>query len=231
MSLREKMLTSLAVSILGLAASIITGEWHESNSLPTMIGLVIGFIFSYVVLSLIFAAAVWAIGRALLGPLSRSQFQKIFLVTSITLQLLAAVISTYALYRAGLYENLALKQVSSLWFFFNALPYCATIISTSIALDDNLISSGNSINPLLGSVDSELKMELTQREGALWWPVLICVISGAILGWLFLPLDAPIISIIAGGAFGIPAGMLIFRYLPGQRKLRSLESIRNRLHH
>jgi len=229
MPISVKLLGISLVSVIGLSIALATAEWYGNSSFPTALGLIAGYIFFFLVFCNVFAAFFWGLGLAIFGRLGRLHFQMILIVTIIFAQLIAAVLCTYTLYQAGIYENFSLKQLNIIYIFAHAGPYAATIISILLCLESNLVTRNSGNDAIFDSINQEIKRESIIRENAIYPPTLICVLALGFLGWFFSPLKDPVFSAIGGAVFGIPLGMLVFRYLPGQKKLRDLEKIKRRL--
>ncbi len=110
------------------------------------------------------------------------------------------------------------------------IPYLVTIQSLATFLNNESEQERNARIATLQAVDSEYRSEKSRSRATAFIPIGICVAVGGIFGWLFpLEPEANVLTSILYLAVGIPIGMAVHRYLPAQRKLRSLESTKERL--
>lgn len=220
----KRFLPSLIGLLIGAVASGATLSHYRGNAFDAILVGAVLYATGFVVASLLIAAIVWAVGCATLGALRREQFQGIWVAVAALIQFLLAALTTYDLFRLGVFGNFLSTPDVLPRLLLLAFPYLMTVVSLATIFNTESEAARTERLATLRRVESELGGEKLRSRAAAALPVAICVLLGGVIGWVFpLEADAAAITAALGACVGIPLGMAVHRYLPSQRKLRELE--------
>lgn len=206
----------LLASLLIMAGVAISGGTLAYNRGSTFDVIILwGFIavVGLVGLSLVTSLCLCVIASAVMGEIGRHQFQVIWVYTAIMIQIVLALLSSYFVYR--------FLDISNLFqgnhFYARATLYCAPYLSAYLAIE--ILHADP--EPIAAEAEYWVLRGASRRTERVF--LVLGILISFVIGW-FVPWPGNwwIVATVPG----LPITMLIYQYLPGQKRMRDIEKLR-----